>query len=92
MECAGGFPSLRFENGLQTTGMVRNGAYVFAPEGFDRGWFHGRIQEVHAVLFNRPDAEPSVWPAEYGPARQRAQQVIAQVAAATSKVAAPPAK
>jgi hypothetical protein len=30
---------------------------------------NGRIQEVHAVLFNLPDAEPSVWPAEYGPGR-----------------------
>ena len=113
--------TLRFENGLQTTGMVRNGAYVSAAEGFDRGRFlgrnlwdrrypvvdtergivlsivrfglkdgaksqsvatsndrlvgeffavkNGRIQEVHAVLFNVPDAEPSVWPAEYGPGR-----------------------
>jgi hypothetical protein len=113
--------TLRFENGLQTTGMVRNGAYVSAAEGFDRGRFLGRnlwdrrypvvdtergivlsivrfglkdgaksqsvatsndrlvgeffavkngwIQEVHAVLFNLPDAEPSVWPAEYGPGR-----------------------
>ena len=113
--------TLRFENGLQTTGMVRNGAYVSAQEGFDRGRFlgrnlwdrrypvvdtergivlsivrfglkdgaksqsvatsndrlvgeffavkNGRIQEVHAVLFNLPDAEPSVWPAEYGPGR-----------------------
>ena len=113
--------TLRFENGLQTTGMVRNGAYVSAQEGFDRGRFvgrnlwdrrypvvdtergivlsivrfglkdgmksqsvatsndrlvgeffavkNGRIQEVHAVLFNLPDAEPSAWPADYGPAR-----------------------
>jgi len=113
--------TLRFENGLQTTGMVRNGAYVSAQEGFDSGRFvsrniwdrrypvvdtergivlsivrfglkdgmksqnvatsndrlvgeffsvkNGRIQEVHAVLFNLPDAEPSVWPAEYGPGR-----------------------
>jgi hypothetical protein len=113
--------TLRFENGLQTTGMVRNGAYVSAQEGFDTGRFlgrnlwdrrypvvdtergivlsivrfglkdgmksqnvatsndrlvgeffavkNGRIQEVHAVLFNLPDAEPSVWPPEYGPGR-----------------------
>ena len=112
---------LRFENGLQTTGMVRDGAYVSAQEGFDRGRFlgrniwdrrypvvdtergivlsivrfglkdgmksqnvvtsndrlvgeffavkNGRIQEVHAVLFNLPDAEPSGWPADYGPRR-----------------------
>jgi hypothetical protein len=113
--------TLRYENGLQTTGMVRNGAYVSAQEGFDRGRFigrnlwdrrypvvdtergivlsivrfglkdgmkaqnpitsndrlvgeffavkSGRIQEVHAVLFNLPDSEPSVWPADYGPGR-----------------------
>jgi hypothetical protein len=112
---------LRFENGLQTTGMVRNGAYVSAQEGFDRGRFigrniwdrrypvvdtergivlsivrfgmkdgmksqnvatsndrlvgeffavkNGKIQEVHAVLFNLPDAEPTGWPPEYGPGR-----------------------
>ena len=109
------------KNGLQTTGMVRNGAYDSAQEAFDRGRFigrniwdrrypvvdtergivlsivrfgmkdgmksqnvatsndrlvgeffsvkNGRIQEVHAVLFNLPDAEPSVWPPEYGPGR-----------------------
>ena len=110
---------LRFENGLQTTGMVRDGAYVSAAEGFDAGRFshrniwdrrypvvdtergivlsivrfglkegvkmpnpprdrlvgeffavkNGRIQEVHAVLFNLPDAEPTGWPPEYGPGR-----------------------
>ncbi len=32
----------RFENGLQTTGLVRNGAYASAPEGFDQGRFVGR--------------------------------------------------
>jgi hypothetical protein len=32
----------RFENGLQTTGFVRNGAYVSAAAGFDAGRFIGR--------------------------------------------------
>jgi hypothetical protein len=32
----------RFENGLQTTGLVRNGAYVSAAGGFDAGRFVGR--------------------------------------------------
>jgi hypothetical protein len=30
-----------------------------------RGW----IQEIHAVLFNLTDDEPSGWEPEYGPAR-----------------------
>ena len=34
--------TIRFENGLQTTGMVRDGAYVSAQEGFDRGRFMSR--------------------------------------------------
>ena len=111
----------RFENGVQTTGMVRDGAYVSAASGFDQGRFIGRnlwdrrypvvdtergivlsivrfglkdgsksqsvatsndrlvaeffavkkgqIQEVHAVLFNLPDAQPTGWPPEYGPGR-----------------------
>jgi hypothetical protein len=111
----------RFENGLQTTGMVRNGAFVSAAEGFDKGRFIGRniwdrrypvvdtergivlsivrfglkdgaksqstatsndrlvaeffavksgmIQEVHAVLFNLPDAQPTGWEPSYGPGR-----------------------
>ena len=111
----------RYENGLQTTGMVRDGAYVSAASGFDQGRFIGRnlwdrrypvvdeergivlsivrfglkdgaksqsvatsndrlvaeffavkngmIQEVHAVLFNLPDAQPTGWPPEYGPGR-----------------------
>ena len=111
----------RFENGVQTTGMVRDGAFVSAAEGFDTGRFIGRnlwdrrypvvdtergivlsivrfglkdgmksqstatsndrlvaeffavkkgmIQEVHAVLFNLPDAEPTGWTPDYGPAR-----------------------
>jgi len=32
----------RFENGVQTTGLVRNGAYVSAAGGFDAGRFLGR--------------------------------------------------
>jgi hypothetical protein len=111
----------RFENGLQTTGMVRDGAYVSAAAGFDQGRFVGRnlwdrrypvvdtergivlsivrfgmkdgmksqsvatsndrlvaeffsvkngmIQEVHAVLFNLPDAQPTGWEPQYGPGR-----------------------
>jgi len=111
----------RFENGVQTTGLVRDGAYVSAASGFDQGRFIGRnlwdrrypvvdtergivlsivrfgikdgfksqstatandrlvaeffavkngqIQEVHAVLFNLPDAQPTGWPPEYGPGR-----------------------
>jgi hypothetical protein len=30
---------------------------------------NGRIQEVHAVLFNLPDSEPTGWPPDYGPGR-----------------------
>jgi len=111
----------RFENGVQTTGMVRNGAFVSAAEGFDKGRFLGRnlwdrrypvvdtergivlsivrfglkdgaksqsvatsndrlvgeffavksgkIQEIHAVLFNLPDAQPTGWEPQYGPGR-----------------------
>jgi hypothetical protein len=111
----------RFENGLQTTGMVRDGAYVSAAAGFDQGRFIGRnlwdrrypvvdtergivlsivrfglkdgaksqstattndrlvgeffavkngqIQEVHAVLVNLPDAQPTGWEPQYGPLR-----------------------
>lgn len=113
--------SQRFENGLQTTGLVRNGQYVSTAEGFDQGRFAARnlwdrrypvvdtergivlsivrfglkdnresqsaatandrlvaeffavkagmIQEVHAVLFNLPDAEPTGWEPDYGPPR-----------------------
>jgi len=32
----------RFENGLQTTGLVRDGVFVSAAEGFDKGRFIGR--------------------------------------------------
>jgi hypothetical protein len=111
----------RFENGLQTTGMVRDGVLVSAAEGFNRGRFIGRnlwdrrypvvdtergivlsivrfglkdgsksqstatsndrlvaeffavksgmIQEIHAVLFNLPDAQPTGWEPSYGPGR-----------------------
>jgi len=111
----------RFENGLQTTGLVRDGRYVSAAEGFDQGRFatrnlwdrrypvvdtergivlsivrfgtkegmqsrsansandrlvaeffavkSGMIQEVHAVLFNLPDSEPTGWDPDYGPPR-----------------------
>lgn len=111
----------RFENGVQTTGMVRDGAFVSAAEGFDQGRFLGRniwdrrypvvdaergivlsivrfglkdgaksqsaattndrlvaeffavkngmIQEIHAVLFNLPDAQPTGWEPQYGPGR-----------------------
>jgi hypothetical protein len=113
--------SKRFENGMQTTGLVRNGAYVSTAQGFDAGRFIGRnlwdrrypvvdrergivlsivrfglkegmqsqsaattndrlvaeffavksglIQEIHAVLFNLPDAEPTGWEPDYGPGR-----------------------
>lgn len=30
---------------------------------------NGRLQEIHAVLFNLPDAESTGWPPEYGPGR-----------------------
>jgi len=111
----------RFENGVQTTGLVRDGAYVSAASGFDQGRFLGRnlwdrrypvvdtergivlsivrfgikdglksqstatandrlvaeffavkngqIQEIHAVLFNLPDAQPTGWEPQYGPGR-----------------------
>ena len=111
----------RFENGVQTTGLVRNGVYASASEGFDKGRFKGRnlwdrrypvvdtergivlsivrfgikdgmksestatandrlvaeffcvksgkIQEIHAVLFNLPDAQPTGWEPQFGPGR-----------------------
>ena len=113
--------SRRYENGLQTTGMVRNGEFVSTARGFDEGRFLGRniwdrrypvvdeergivlsivrfglkagaqsqsvatsndrlvaeffaiqagyIQEIHAVLFNLPDEQPTGWPPEHGPGR-----------------------
>jgi hypothetical protein len=113
--------SKRFENGVQTTGLIRDGAWVSTSEGFDKGRFLGRnlwdrrypvvdtergivlsivrfglkdgaksqsvatsndrlvaeffavkagmIQEIHAVLFNLPDAQPTGWEPMYGPGR-----------------------
>ena len=113
--------SRRVENGVQTTGVVRNGVYASTAQGFDQGRFKGRnlwdrrypvvdeergivlsivrfglkdgmksestatandrlvaeffavksgkIQEIHAVLFNLPDAQPTGWEPEYGPPR-----------------------
>jgi hypothetical protein len=115
----------RFENGLQTTGMVRDGQYVTAQSGFDAGRFvnrniwdrrypvvdeergivlsivrfgikggaqsqsaitsndrlvaeffavkRGYIQEIQAVLFNLPDAQPTGWPPDTGPGRGSAK-------------------
>lgn len=111
----------RYENGFQTTGLVRDGQYVSAQRGFDEGRYlnrniwdrrypvvdeergivlsivrfgikggkqsqsnvtgfdrlvgeffavkRGYIQEIQAVLFNLPDAQPTGWPADYGPGR-----------------------
>lgn len=111
--------TLRFENGLQTTGVIRNGVYASTASGFDAGRFIGRnlwdrrysvvdeergivlsmvrfglkdglesqsaatsndrlvaeffaikggkIQEIHAVLFNLKDSVSSIWEADYGP-------------------------
>ena len=113
--------TLRFENGVQTTGTVRDGKFNDTARGFDEGAFLGRnlwdrrypvvdeergivlsivrfglkagaksqsvatsndrlvgeffavqngqISEVHAVLFNLPDAKATGWPADYGPGR-----------------------
>jgi hypothetical protein len=113
--------SKRYENGLQTTGLIRDGRFNDTSRGFDEGRFIGRniwdrrypvvdeergivlsivrfglkggaqsqsvatsndrlvaeffavkagwIQEIQAVLFNLPDAKPTGWPADYGPAR-----------------------
>jgi hypothetical protein len=113
--------STRWENGLQTTGLVRDGNFVTTASGFDAGRFIGRnlwdrrypvvdtergivlsivrfglkdgmesqsvatsnsrlvgeffavqsglISEVHAVLFNLPESEPTGWEPEVGPPR-----------------------
>ena len=115
----------RFENGLQTTGLVRDGVYQSAQRGFDEGRFlnrniwdrrypvvdeergivlsivrfgikggaqsqstvtsndrlvaeffavkRGQIQEIQAVLFNLPDAQPTGWPPDTGPGRGSAK-------------------
>ena len=117
--------SKRYENGLQTTGLVRDGQYVSAQSGFDAGRFlnrnlwdrrypvvdeergivlsivrfgikggaasqstvtandrlvaeffavkRGQIQEIQAVLFNRPDAKATGWPPDTGPGRGATQ-------------------
>jgi hypothetical protein len=117
--------TLRFENGLQTTGVMRDGKFQTTASGFDEGRFlgrnlwdrrypvvdeergvvlsivrfglkagaksqnvatsndrlvaeffavkAGRIQEIHAVLFNLPDAKPTNWPADYGPGATSAE-------------------
>ena len=109
----------RYENGLQTTGVMRDGVYQSAQRGFDEGRFlnrnlwdrrypvvdeergivlsivrfglkagtasqsavtsndrlvaeffavkRGYIQEIQAVLVNRPDAQPTGWPRDTGP-------------------------
>ncbi|MFB3778984.1 MAG: hypothetical protein ACE141_15300 [Bryobacteraceae bacterium] len=111
----------RFENGLQTTGMVRDGQYQSAALSFEKGDLVGRnlwdrrypvvdeergivlsivrfgmkadaegrtssiahdrlvgeffaiksgwIQEIHAVLVNRSDDQPTGWTPDYGPGR-----------------------
>jgi len=113
--------SRRVENGVQTTGIVRDGVFASTAAGFDQGRFKGRnlwdrrypvvdtergivlsivrfglkdgmrsesaattndrlvgeffavksgkIQEIHAVLFNMPDAQPTGWEPQYGPPR-----------------------
>lgn len=115
----------RYENGLQTTGLVRDGVYQSAQRGFDEGRFlnrniwdrrypvvdeergivlsivrfgikggvqsqstvtandrlvaeffavkRGYIQEIQAVLFNLPDAQPTGWPPDTGPGRGSAK-------------------
>jgi len=117
--------TLRFENGVQTTGTVRDGKLNDTARGFDEGSFIGRniwdrrypvvdeergivlsivrfglkagaksqsvatsndrlvgeffavqngqISEIHAVLFNLPDAKATGWPAWYGPERGSAE-------------------
>ncbi|MDT8397107.1 MAG: hypothetical protein RQ899_00625 [Pseudomonadales bacterium] len=113
--------STRFENGLQTTGLIRNGEFNTTAKGFDEGRFIGRnlwdrrypvvdeergivlsivrfglkagmesqspsttnsrlvgeffavkagmIQEIHAVLFNLRESDPTGWEPDYGPGR-----------------------
>lgn len=113
--------SKRFENGWQTTGIVRDGKYEYTATGFDIGYFKerniwdrrypvvdeergvvlsivrfgikpglksrsdatkhdrlvaeffavksGLIQEIQAVIVNRPDEMPTGWAPDYGPDR-----------------------
>lgn len=113
--------SRRYENGMQTTGMIKDGKFKSTKQEFDIGFFkerhiwdrryavvdeergvvlsivrfgikpglksssnattHNRlvaeffaiksgwIQEIHAVLVNRTDEQPTGWPPDYGPGR-----------------------
>ncbi len=113
--------SRRYENGWQTTGLIKDGQYESTALGFDNGNFSerniwdrrypvvdeergvvlsivrfglkaglksksdatthnrlvaeffaiksGMIQEIHAVLVNRPDEMPTGWEPDYGPDR-----------------------
>jgi len=115
----------RYENGLQTTHVMRDGEYASAAGRFAEGRYPNRniwdrrypvvdeergivlsivrfgmkggresqspltsndrlvgeffaikggyIQEIQAVLFNLPDAEPTGWPPDYGPGRDAEQ-------------------
>lgn len=113
--------SKRFENGMQTTGMIKDGQYESTAKGFDTGFFKerniwdrrypvvdeergvvlsivrfgikaglksrseatshdrlvaeffavrsGMIEEIQAVIVNRPDEMTTGWPPDYGPDR-----------------------
>ena len=113
--------SKRFENGMQTTGMIKDGEYESTAKGFDTGFFKerniwdrrypvvdeergvvlsivrfgiksglksrseatshdrlvaeffairsGLIQEIQAVIVNRPDEMSTGWVPDYGPDR-----------------------
>ena len=113
--------SRRYENGWQTTGLIKDGKYESTALGFDLGNFSerniwdrrypvvdeergvvlsivrfgikkglksnsdattlnrlvaeffaiksGMIQEIHAVIVNRPDEKPTNWEPDYGPDR-----------------------
>jgi hypothetical protein len=37
----------------------------------------GKIQQIHAVLFNRPDAKPTGWEPQFGPARDNHRIAVA---------------
>ena len=115
--------SRRYENGMQTTGLIKNGEFESTARGFDIGSFserniwdrrypvvdeergvvlsivrfgikeglksksdattHNRlvaeffaiksrwIQEIQAVLVNRPDEKPTGWEPDYGPDRAK---------------------
>ena len=115
--------SKRFENGMQTTGMIKDGQYESTAKGFDTGFFKerniwdrrypvvdeergvvlsivrfgiksglksrseatshdrlvaeffairsGLIQEIQAVIVNRPDEKSTGWVPDYGPDRAK---------------------